>query len=108
MKTKMSFYQFVKPYSKGQITIPQELREYLGITSNDWLFLTIKDGWLMARPIKEGKIMGEKALVVKPKISFKNYLKIFSRAKGAFGLEFEKENLQVRKEVEERLKRLQF
>lgn len=108
MKAKIPFSQFVRPYSKGQITIPQKFRKYLGITSNDWLFLTIKNDYLAIKPIKEEKVLSEKKFVVEPKTSFKNYLKILSGLKGTFGPELEKENKQIRKEVEKRLEKLQF
>ena len=108
MSTQTFSSQFVRSYSRGQITIPQEFREYLGISSGDWLFLTIKDGCLVMMPIKEEKIMEKRPPMVEPKISFKDYLKVLSAAKGAFGPEIEKEYKQISKEVEERLKKLQF
>jgi len=108
MKAKVPFSKFVKPYSRGQITIPQDFREYLGVGVDDWLFLTIKNDALIIKPIKKEKVMVQKMNIVKPKTSFKNYLKIIPPAKGAFGPEFEEENKQVRKEVEKRLKKLQF
>ena len=102
------FSQFVKPYSRGQITIPQEMREYLGITSDDWLFLTIEKNSLVIRPVKREEFLSEKASVVKAKVSFNDYLKVFSKAKGVFGPELERENNQVREEVGKRLRRAEF
>lgn len=108
MNAQTNSTQFVKSYSRGQITIPQGFREYLGIGSGDWLFLTIKDGCLVMKPVKEEKFLEEKPLVAKPKISLRDYLKNLSAVKGAFGPEIEKEYKQIRKEVEERLEELEF
>jgi len=44
----------------------------------------------------------------KSKTFLKEYLKTISAVKGSFGPELEKENKQIRVQVEERLKRLQF
>lgn|GEM_PF-1254439 len=103
-----SLSQFIRPYSKGQITIPQEFREFLGITPYDWLFLTIKDGHLMIKPVKPEKVLSEKGLITKPKVSFQKYLKIIPGLKGTFGPELERENRQMRGEVEQKLRKIRF
>lgn len=98
--------QFIKPYSRGQITIPQDFRDYLGINEKNWLFLAIKGDSLIIKPIKEREILDKKPSLVRPKTSLKKYLKIVSEVKGSFGKEIEKENQKVREEVEERLRGL--
>lgn len=45
--------RFIKSFSKGQITIPKELREALGITSEFWLKIYIQNGKIIAEPIEE-------------------------------------------------------
>lgn len=47
-------------------------------------------------------------MVIKPKVDLKTYKKILLKIKGTFGPELEKENKQIRKEIEERLEKFQF
>ncbi len=96
------FSQFVKPYSRGQITIPQEFRDYLGIDENKWLFLTIKNKAIIIKPIKEKEILKEES-VNEQKKSFGKYLKTLPAIKGLFGEEIARENLKIRKQVEKKL-----
>jgi len=101
MSKTVVFSQFVKPYSRGQITIPQDFRDYLGIDENKWLFLTIKNKAIIIKPIKEKEILREKS-VGEQKGTFGKYLKILPAIKGLFGEEIARENLKVRKEVEKK------
>ncbi len=43
--------KFVKSFSKGQITIPKELREELGIADDFWLKLSLENGKIIAEPV---------------------------------------------------------
>ena len=112
MKQKIPFSQFVKPYSRGQITIPQEFRDYLGIDSNVWLFLAIRNDSLVIKPVKEEEIIARnsrvKSRIRKASIPLKEYVKLVPKFKGAFGSEIEKDYQEVRKGVEERLKNLEL
>lgn len=49
----MNNIQFVKSFSKGQITIPKELRNLLGIQNEFWLKLWIERGKIIAEPIEK-------------------------------------------------------
>lgn len=49
----MNKIRFVKSFSKGQITIPKELRDALGIVTEFWLKLYIENGKIIAEPIEE-------------------------------------------------------
>jgi len=49
----MNTVRFVKSFSKGQITIPKELRDALGIMNEFWLRLYIQDGKIIAEPIDQ-------------------------------------------------------
>lgn len=96
--------KFIKPFSKGQITLPKDYREYLGIDENSWLRIALREDEILIKPVeKEGQ-----RRTIKPKISLKKYLKILPQIQGAFGNELVKENRQIRKEVEKRLRRIQF
>ncbi len=45
-------YVLVKPLAKGQITIPVEFREQLGITRNSYLKAEVKAGKLVLSPVQ--------------------------------------------------------
>ena len=47
----MNTVRFVKSFSKGQITIPKELRDILGITYDFWLKLYVQNGKIIAEPV---------------------------------------------------------
>lgn len=49
----MNNIQFVKSFSKGQITIPKELRNLLGIQNEFWLKLWTERGKIIAEPIEK-------------------------------------------------------
>lgn len=98
MNGKLLQSKFIKPFSKGQITLPKDYREYLGINDTSWLKLFLFDNKIIVQPVKEEK----------PKISLKDYLKMLPKIKGTFGVELEKENKQIRKELEDRLIKSQF
>jgi len=51
----MEMVRFVKSFSKGQITIPKELREALGILDEFWLRLSVQDGKIIAEPVEKKK-----------------------------------------------------
>ena len=108
MKGQISNSQFARIYSRGQLTIPKEYRDYLGIYDGDWLKVALADQGLLLQPIKERKVVKEKRLKVKPKIPLGNYLKKVVRVKGLFGAALERDNKKIRAEVEEKLTRVEF
>lgn len=108
MKNLVLQPKFIKPFSKGQITLPKNYRDFLGIDEKSWLKISLQGEQILLQPVKEERTIAKNPLIIKPKTSFKNYLKILSKAKGAFGPELEEENKTIRKEVEERLRKVQF
>lgn len=46
----MNTVKFVKSFSKGQITIPKDIRDWLGISEEFWLKLSVQDGKIIAEP----------------------------------------------------------
>ena len=51
----MNTISYVKSFSKGQITIPKEVREVLGIGDEFWLKLSIENGKIVAEPVESEK-----------------------------------------------------
>jgi AbrB family looped-hinge helix DNA binding protein len=111
INSKMSkpSFQFVKPYSKGQITIPLEFRKYLDIDEDTWLHLTIEDGKIVIEPVEKEKPRetGYKTVEERsPAVDQKKYKTMIKEAKGSYGEKIVEENERVRKEIEERLEKL--
>ena len=59
---------YIKSFSKGQVTIPKEVREELGIGDNFWLKLYIKEGKIIAEPVERSK---DKSLYTKNLLTIK-------------------------------------
>lgn len=98
--------KFIKPFSRGQITLPKDYRDFLGIDSNSWLFLTIQDDSLIIKPVKkENFITTKKPRILKAKISQKTYLKNLLKIKSSW---FSEKDLgdykKIRQEIEERFR----
>src|SRR5437016_2771568 len=51
----MQQIKYIKSFSKGQVTIPKEVRDTLGIGENFWLKVSINDGKIIAEPVDEKK-----------------------------------------------------
>lgn len=49
----MNNARYIKSFSKGQITIPKEVRDLLGIQDEFWLRLWTEEGKIVAEPIEE-------------------------------------------------------
>lgn len=83
--------KFVKSFSKGQITIPKEFREKLGLRDDFWLKISDEDSKLIVEPVPDETATADYAAKL---------LKIkgdwFSR----------EDHEKMRQEAEERLKRL--
>lgn len=102
-------FQFTKPYSKGQITIPLEFRKYLEIDEDTWLHLSIRAGKIIIEPVKKDKLENGKYPVMEeqfPSVSQKEYRNMISEVKGSYGEKIVEENERVRREIEERLEKL--
>lgn len=68
----------VTPMTRGQITIPKEYREKLGITAGTPLNVTLEEDKLVVRPLE--KMMADKSpFVIKPKYTKGEYLKILKK-----------------------------
>jgi len=101
--------QFVRTYSRGQVTIPQNYRDYLGITDGSWLKIFLKENGLFIQPLKEEKMgVEKKTFIVKPTVPFTDYLKRVKKAKGAFGQSLVVESKKIRKEVAKSLGEVNF
>jgi len=61
----MNTVRFVKSFSKGQITIPKDIRDWLGISEEFWLKLSVQEGKIIAEPaeVKTNKSVYAKKLL---------------------------------------------
>jgi AbrB family looped-hinge helix DNA binding protein len=50
--------KLVKPLRHGQITIPKEFRDALGLTEDDLLSVTLENGKLEIKPVRVGDQRG--------------------------------------------------
>ena len=92
--------KYIRPFSKGQITLPKDYREYLGIDENSWLRIALENSQILIEPVKEER----KTRTVKPKVDRKRYLKILSKIQGKWFGEKEVEEIKkTRAEIERRL-----
>lgn len=101
--------RFIKPFSKGQITLPKDYRDYLGISDQSWLFLSLQGDSLVMKPVEKIKIDSQDSpQIIKAQVSFEKYKKMLPKIKGAFGEQIAEENKQIRKEIEDRFKKYKF
>ena len=68
----------VTPMTRGQITIPKEYREKLGITAGTPLNMTLEEDKLVVRPL-EKMMADESPFVIKPKYTKEEYLKVLEK-----------------------------
>ena len=87
----MNTVRFVKSFSKGQITIPKDLRNALGVVDEFWLKLSIQNGKIIGEPVEKEK---DKA----------DYAKRLLNIKGKWfdPQDVKKNRLQVEKQIKER------
>lgn len=87
----MTNVRFVKSFSKGQITIPKELRDVLGIMGEFWLKLYIQNGKIIAEPVEK-------------EVNQSEYLKTLLSIKGKWVSEDEikKNRTTVEKQIKKR------
>jgi AbrB family looped-hinge helix DNA binding protein len=50
MKYNMEQIKYIKSFSRGQITIPKEIREILGVPEEFWMKIFIDDGKVILEP----------------------------------------------------------
>ncbi len=65
--------KYVKSFSKGQITVPKDIREELGLGDDFWLKLSVAGGKLIAEPAE-----------AQPKLSPQEYAKTLRTIKGGW------------------------
>lgn len=96
--------KFIKPFSRGQITIPKDYREYLGIDEDSWLKVSLWKNQILLQPVGEF----QETRVVKARVSGKIYLNGLLKVKGDWfkEREFEKIRVRVEKRVLENEKNL--
>jgi AbrB family looped-hinge helix DNA binding protein len=47
--------KYIKSFSNGQVTIPKDIRENLGIGDNFWLKVSIAEGKIIAEPLENNQ-----------------------------------------------------
>lgn len=85
--------KYIKSFSKGQITIPKDFRDFLGMDHEFWLKLYIDHGRIIAEPM-QSKV---------DKKSKETYRKTLRSIKVT--LDLEPEIMKNRKQIEERLQK---
>lgn len=87
----MKVGKLTEPNKKGQVVIPKEIRDELGITEHTTLNLVIRGGGIYIYPVKEvlTKIEGESA-----------YLKILEKTKGAWANDDWEKTEKKRRKIE--------
>lgn len=79
----MNTVRFIKSFSRGQITIPKEIRKTIGVGDDFWLKIYIDDNKLIAEPVGEPKDKNkylESLLKIKGDwFSFKDYRSVRSQ-----------------------------
>ena len=48
----MNHIKYIKSFSNGQVTIPKDIRESLGMGENFWLKLSVTEGRIIAEPME--------------------------------------------------------
>lgn len=43
--------KFIKSFNQGQITVPKEIRETLGLGTSFWLKISVQNGKIVAEPL---------------------------------------------------------
>lgn len=93
MNYKMQAVKFIKSFSRGQITIPKDIREKLGVAEEFWMKIFIVGERLVVEPIQTSR----------PKES---YLKKLSNMKTDWFSEKDSEDYKkVRQEIEEHVEK---
>jgi len=48
----MNHIKYIKSFSNGQVTIPKDIRDSLGMGENFWLKLSVTEGRIIAEPME--------------------------------------------------------
>jgi len=86
--------RYIKSFSKGQITIPKEFRQALGMGDEAWLKLYLENSRIIAEPVEEKKMSREEWRK-----------KLLTLKTTWFDEDAEAEIYKNRQEIEEKLKR---
>lgn len=89
--------KFIKPFSKGQITLPKDYREYLGIDEDSWLKVSLKGEKVLLQPVEDFDELRR----IEPEANKEVYLRSILKIKSDWF--DEKEMKRARKGVERRL-----
>jgi AbrB family looped-hinge helix DNA binding protein len=84
----MKIGEIVKPNTKGQVVIPKDYREKLGIVNSTWLNIIPRGGGLYIVPIKGISQFAE---------TEDNYYNTLLKTKGAWGKEDNRKDQEKRK-----------
>lgn len=85
--------KFIKTFSKGQITIPKEFRDQLGLHHEFWLKITINNGKIIAEPVDVSDKKQVKSLYRKRLLKLNGTLDLRNDVK------------EIRKEIEDKLEK---
>lgn len=88
--------KFIRPFSKGQITLPKDYREHLRIDENSWLRISLLDDQILIQPIKN-----QLSRRIKAKLNLRDYKKVLLKIKGNWVNKAEYK--KTREEIEKRL-----
>lgn len=89
MNYNMQAVKFIKSFSRGQITIPKDIRATLGVPEEFWMKIFVDAGRLVVEPVQTKKLKG-------------NYLKSLLTMKTDWYSESDAK--EVRNEIEEHVK----
>jgi bifunctional DNA-binding transcriptional regulator/antitoxin component of YhaV-PrlF toxin-antitoxin module len=51
--------KYIKSFSKGQITVPKDFRDYLGLGEDFWLKLYVDQNKIIAEPVENSYSVGD-------------------------------------------------
>ncbi len=103
----MHAVKFIKSFSRGQITIPKDIREKLGVSEEFWMKVFIDDGRLVVEPVHNKSADPKKSghLYGKKKLTKDEYLKILlSINTDWFSKKDDEDYKKIRQELEEHVK----
>ena len=93
----------VTPMARGQITIPKEYRDKLGIAPGIPLNVTLEEDSIVVRPL-EKMMVDQSPYVIKPKYSREEYLKILKKYSKSKLVLWTKEDEKTREEMRKKEK----
>lgn len=103
----MQAVKFIKSFSRGQITIPKDIREKLGVPEEFWMKIFVDNGKIIVEPVHNGSASSQQSehLYGEKKLTKDEYLKILSSVNTDwFSKKDEEDYKKIRKEFEEHVK----